>query len=202
MIVCFLLCYTYSKTKHPSYNLCTSFVMLCPLIIFILYRNKSCFFTIQWQKDGTAGIMGSDEKFLSNKQSGILYSTGKSMNEDINKFTIIIRNRPILVLKCEFGFVGSSKGNQYSCNKAKYDTLSVTSFREGAYTIKGKQLSPIIQSDLCGRVLKVVDYISLAPHHCRLPVACGRSVFLPGCPKSCLKVHPRPSSTNNSLNGI
>lgn len=93
------------------------------------------FFTIDWQDNGTAGIKGPDGKYLSNKQTGILYSTGSNF-EDINKFKIIIVNRSVLVLKCDFGFVGL-KGNQYICNKSKYDILHVASAGDGAYTIQG-----------------------------------------------------------------
>ncbi|KAL4239704.1 Fascin [Mactra antiquata] len=95
------------------------------------------FFAIDWQEDGTAGIKGNDGKYLSNKQTGILYSTTSTLEEN-NKFRIIIVNRPILVLKGEFGFVGA-KGTQFICNKAKYDILTVEHVGEGSYTIKGQE---------------------------------------------------------------
>ena len=83
------------------------------------------------------GILGSDGKYLSNKQTGILYSTGTTL-EDINKFKVTIVNRPLLVLKSEFGFVGM-KGNQYICNKSKYDMLKLHAQPgSGIYTIQGK----------------------------------------------------------------
>lgn len=91
-----------------------------------------------WEEDGTVGIKGPDGKFLSNKQTGILYSTGKTL-EDTNKFKLVIVNRPSLVLKSEFGFVGSGfKGSQFVCNKAKYDILKVTPDGNGSYTIQGE----------------------------------------------------------------
>lgn len=100
--------------------------------------TQNSFFEIDWLEDGTVGIKGSDEKYLSNKQTGILYSTGKAL-EDTNRFKIVIVNRPLLVLKCDFGFVGAGlKGSQFICNKAKYDILKVTFDGNGGYTIQGE----------------------------------------------------------------
>lgn len=105
------------------------------MLVTTVFRTPDSFFTIDWQDNGTAGIKGPDGKYLSNKQTGILYSTGSNF-EDINKFKIIIVNRSVLVLKCDFGFVGL-KGNQYICNKSKYDVLHVASAGDGTYTIQG-----------------------------------------------------------------
>ncbi|XP_045213435.2 fascin-like [Mercenaria mercenaria] len=100
--------------------------------------TKNCYFTIDWQDDGTVGIKGPDGKYLSNKPTGILYSTGTDL-QDVNKFRILVTNLPQLVLKSEFGFVGTNpKETQYICNKTKYDMLQVTPDTDGTYTIKNK----------------------------------------------------------------
>lgn len=97
--------------------------------------NKDGFFSIEWQDDGSVGIKGSDGKYLSNKQTGSLYSSSSELG-DQQKFKIIIANRPLLVLKSEFGFIGNKSG-QYICSKAKYDMLSVESTNKDTYVIKG-----------------------------------------------------------------
>ncbi|WAQ97441.1 SING-like protein [Mya arenaria] len=98
-------------------------------------EGAKSFFTIEWQEDGTVGIKGSDGKYLSNKQTGILFSAGTTL-EPTDLFRITIINRPLLVLKSEFGFVGA-KGNQFICSKAKYDSLTLQSAGSGLYTIQG-----------------------------------------------------------------
>lgn len=97
--------------------------------------TKDSFFTIDWQDDGTVGIKGSDGKYLSSKPTGALYSSSSELG-DPQKFKIIITNRPELVLKSEFGYVGHKSG-QYSCSKAKHDKLSVESTSRDTYVIKG-----------------------------------------------------------------
>lgn len=45
-------------------------------------------------------------------------------------------SRPILVLKCEQGFVGP-KGVRLECNKANYETIQVVRGPKGAVYFKG-----------------------------------------------------------------
>lgn len=97
--------------------------------------QPNCYFEIDWQEDGSVGIKGCDGKYLSNKQTGILFSTSSTL-EDNNRFRINIVNRPLLVLKSEFGFVGI-KGSQFICNKSKYDVISVIPKGNGFYNLKG-----------------------------------------------------------------
>lgn len=108
-------------------------------VLFSIFRTKDSFFKFEWFEDGSVAIKGSDGKYLSNKQTGILYSHGDKL-EDVNKFKVTIVNRPLLVLKSEFGFVGT-KGNQYICNKSKYDVLKLqaTSPGSGIYTVQGNR---------------------------------------------------------------
>ena len=103
------------------------------------YRTKASYFKIDWQDDGYVGIQGFDDKYLSNRPTGIIYSTGPTF-EDCNKFRINIVNRPLLILKSEFGYVGTKpKENQYICNKTRYDILQVNyDVKGGFYTIKSK----------------------------------------------------------------
>lgn len=48
----------------------------------------------------------------------------------------MIGYRPILVLKCEQGFVGP-KGVRLECNKANYETIQVIRGPKGAVYFKG-----------------------------------------------------------------
>lgn len=53
---------------------------------------------------------------------------------------LILLFRPILVLKCEQGFVGP-KGVRLECNKANYETIQVIRGPKGAVYFKGKASS-------------------------------------------------------------
>lgn len=98
--------------------------------------TKNGCFTIDWDDDGCAGIKGCDGKYLSNKATGALISSSSELG-DQQKFKIVIVNRPQLVLKSEFGFVGTGTKGQYTCSKAKYDVLSVESTKKDTYIMKG-----------------------------------------------------------------
>ena len=104
-----------------------------------IFRTKDSFFTIDWDDDGCAGIKGTDGKYLSNKATGALISSSSELG-DQQKFRIIIVNRPQLVLKSEFGFLGTGAKGQYTCSKAKYDILSVESTKRDTYIMKGKSI--------------------------------------------------------------
>ena len=106
-----------------------------PSLLFS-FRTKDGFFSIDWQEDGSVGIKGTDGKYLSNKQTGALFSLSSELG-DQQKFKILIVNRPLLVLKGEHGFVGTKMG-QYICNKAKHDMLSLEITSRDTYILKGK----------------------------------------------------------------
>lgn len=72
------------------------------------------------------------------KRSGHLYATAEIVDDNCKYFFYLI-NRPILVLKCEQGFVGyKSAGNtKLECNKATYETIQVERAEKGVVYFKG-----------------------------------------------------------------
>jgi len=73
------------------------------------------------------------------KRSGHLYATNDVIEDNCKYFFYLI-NRPILVLKCEQGFVGyKAAGNwKLECNKAVYECIQVERGEKGVVFFKGQ----------------------------------------------------------------
>lgn len=110
------------------------------LFIFYLYRTQNCMFDIVWHGDGTASIKAANDKYIVPKGTGSMYATSDSVT-DKEKFKVKIVNRPLLVLKSDFGFVGAKNPNaevwEFNCNKVTHDVLFLTPSDSGTYTLKG-----------------------------------------------------------------
>ncbi len=59
---------------------------------------------------------------------------------DLEIFRISLVNRPILVLKCEYGLVGYKNKSSYKleCNKSTFNVVLLEEAEEGFYCLKGK----------------------------------------------------------------
>lgn len=79
--------------------------------------------------------------------NGSLYAVSDSLG-DRERFIMTIINRPLLVLRCDFGFVGfrTPNNSRYECNKAYYDVIYVEQSNSPAYYLKG---SPPSLLSLC-----------------------------------------------------
>ena len=77
-------------------------------------------------------------KYVSTKKNGYLFANCDKI-EDNTKFFFYLVNRPVLVLKCDQGFVDyKSKGSsQLECNKASYETIQVERAEDGMVFFKG-----------------------------------------------------------------
>lgn len=106
--------------------------------------NRRCadaLFEMVWHGDGSVSFRANNGKFLATKRSGHLFATSESI-EDIAKFYFYLINRPILVLKCEQGFVGLRvhSTTKLECNKATYETILVERSTKGVVYFKGTVL--------------------------------------------------------------
>lgn len=101
-------------------------------------RSADALFELVWHGDGSVSFRANNGKFLGTKRSGHLFATSESI-EEIAKFYFYLINRPILVLKCEQGFVGLRQGaTKLECNKATYETITVERSSKGVVYFKGK----------------------------------------------------------------
>lgn len=77
-------------------------------------------------------------KYIGNKKSGHLFANCDSIEDNTRYFFYLI-NRPILVLKCDQGFVGYKAGSvKLECNKASYETIQVERVENGLVHFKGE----------------------------------------------------------------
>lgn len=97
---------------------------------------------MDWQDDGSVAIKASNGRYLTAKMNGSLQATSDALTEK-ERFFVTIINRPILVLKCEFGFVGwrTSTNPRYECNKTTYSVILVehAKGKSAAYYFKGRR---------------------------------------------------------------
>lgn len=101
-------------------------------------RTADALFDLVWHGDGSLSLRANNGKYLGTKRSGHLFATSDTVEEN-SKYYFYLINRPILVLKCEQGFVGfRAPGNtKLECNKATYETILVERGEKGMVHFKG-----------------------------------------------------------------
>ena len=82
--------------------------------------------------------MANNGKFVGTKKSGHLFANCEKGDDNACYYFYLI-NRPVLVLKCDQGFVGykSSSSNKLECNKANYEMIVVERTDRGMVYLKG-----------------------------------------------------------------
>lgn len=110
-------------------------------------RCPNALFELLWHEDGSISFLAQNGKFIGTKKSGHLYANCDVI-EDNARYYFYLINRPILVLKCEQGFVGyktvsasnnpAATSNVLECNKANYETIIVERAEQGKVHFKGQ----------------------------------------------------------------
>jgi len=92
-----------------------------------------------WQDNGTVAMKADNGKFVGAKKSGHLFAN-VDVIEDNSRFFFYLTNRPIMILKCEQGFVGYRMATsvKLDCNKASYATFQVERAEGGLVHFKGQ----------------------------------------------------------------
>ncbi|KAK3108269.1 hypothetical protein FSP39_004590 [Pinctada imbricata] len=102
--------------------------------------STECLFDFEWKGDGKAAIKASNRKYFTNKPIGNAVTSSDVVSEK-EIYVIKLVNRPLIVFKCEYGFVaqktsGSNK-TEYICNKSMYDVILLEQEENGVYHLKG-----------------------------------------------------------------
>ena len=98
------------------------------------FSEASSQFEIEWMGPMIA-IKGSNGKYISIKANGQMAANSAELGDNC-KFVLEIINRPILVLRGEFGFVGvKGASSVLECNRSQYDIFLVEG-DAGTYKIK------------------------------------------------------------------
>ncbi|CAG9839656.1 unnamed protein product [Diabrotica balteata] len=102
-------------------------------------RSSNALFDLSWQTDGSVAFRANNGRYVITKRSGHLYATSDAI-DDTCKYFFYLVNRPILVLKCEQGFVGykSTSNPKLECNKATYETIQVERGEKGIVYFKSQ----------------------------------------------------------------
>jgi hypothetical protein len=110
----------------------------------VLNSGVEGLFVLEWTTEGYITVKASNGRYVGAKMNGSLCADTNAVSEKC-KFFITLTNRPLLVLKCEFGFVGfkTATNPRIECNKATYDMfhLEHTGGESSVYYIQGKFLS-------------------------------------------------------------
>ena len=124
-----------SLSKIPIYLVSKAIVLTLSNNFF---RCKDGLFELVWDEDGTVTLKANNDKFIGTKKSGHLFANRDAMDEN-TKYYFYLINRPVLVLKCDQGFVGykSSSSTRLECNKATYETIVVERTDKGMVHLKG-----------------------------------------------------------------
>ena len=103
-------------------------------------RHQNCFFDIVWIKAGHVVLKASNGKYIMATATGHMKATSDTVT-DLEIFRISLVNRPILVLKCEYGLVGYKNKANYKleCNKSTFNVIMLEESEDltGYYCLKG-----------------------------------------------------------------
>lgn len=123
---------------------CTFIMQLLP----VCFRSAKSLFDLEYLGDGKVAMRAANDKYVSAHFNGSLCAINDSL-EAKNRFYMTLVNRPVLVLMCDYGFVGAKTAGsaRLECNKAHYDYIFVehTNGESGVYYLKGEhRLSPYL----------------------------------------------------------
>jgi hypothetical protein len=121
-------------------------------VLFLSCRSSNALFELIWHEDGSISFRGNNGKFIGTKKSGHLYANCDSHDEENTKYFFYLVNRPVLVLKCEQGFVGyraAAGSSKLECNKASYETIQVERADKGQVFFKGESPSGVRLTIIC-----------------------------------------------------
>eukprot|EP00918_Siedleckia_nematoides_P086198 GHVU01189753.1.p1 GENE.GHVU01189753.1~~GHVU01189753.1.p1 ORF type:complete len:511 (+),score=69.79 GHVU01189753.1:237-1769(+) len=103
--------------------------------------SQSGLFTFEYHEDGRMSIKATNGRYLTARLNGSLYAVSDAVTNK-EKFTITILNRPILILKCDYGFIGfkTPSNPRLECNKSASEIfyLEHANGESTSYFIKGQ----------------------------------------------------------------
>ncbi|XP_065181160.1 fascin-like [Sycon ciliatum] len=105
-------------------------------------RDDACWYDVKW--DGQYIMLQTcSGKFVTMKPNGTLATNGEDGDDPKCRFIFTLINRPILVLRGEYGFIQpkSGKSGRYDCNRSGYEVLKMSATR-GVYTLVGANGKP------------------------------------------------------------
>ncbi|XP_076843392.1 fascin-2a [Brachyhypopomus gauderio] len=145
-------------------------------------------FHVDWLGRAVA-LKASNGKYVSTKGNGQLAATGDTLG-DGELFQLRLINRPILVLRGEFGFVCHHRSsNTLNVNRTTYDIFSLC-FSDGAYHIKsgdGKFWYVSSSGLVCSDGDEPEDFTLELQDHGRLAIRGKNGLYLRGDPSGALK---------------
>lgn len=105
---------------------------------YLKNREFNCLFEICWVKSGHVVMKAANGKYLTAAATGHMRAVSENIT-DMEIFRISLVNRPILVLKCEYGLVGYKNKTSYKleCNKSTFNVIMLEESENGCYHLKG-----------------------------------------------------------------
>ncbi|XP_062585355.1 protein singed-like [Saccostrea cucullata] len=104
--------------------------------------SEDTLFEIIWLSNGKVSIKGPNGKRLVSKGTGNLVA---NLPEDVEDegFQIRIQNRPVVVLRCDFGFIGiktatGSNKDEYICTKPTPSVITLNQMEDGRYSLQSE----------------------------------------------------------------
>ena len=100
---------------------------------------SAALFDLIWLEDGAVAFKAENGKYVGTKKSGHLFANVDTI-EERSKYYFYLTNRPILVLRCQQGFVGcrGASDQRLECNLASYATIQVERASQGQVHFKGQ----------------------------------------------------------------
>lgn len=109
------------------------------MTVFVV-SQLNIYFDLIWLRAGHVALRAANGKFVSSAATGHMRASS-DMITDLEVFRISLVNRPILVLKCEYGLVGYKNKTNFKleCNKSTFNVIMLEESIDslGYYYLKG-----------------------------------------------------------------
>ena len=147
-------------------------------------RDDSCWFDVAWKNEYIT-MQTASGKYVMMKPNGTLATTGEDPEDPKCQFVFTLINRPIIVLRGEYGFIQpkSGKTGRYDCNRSGYEVLTLNA-NHGAYTLSGANGKPWLMDEAtksfsADGTEPFVVYLELI-RHTRMLIKCPNGSYLRG----------------------
>lgn len=145
-------------------------------------KMSNCLFKLEWE-GGAVHILAANGKYLTIRPNGQLVAKSSSAGPN-ETFYIRLVNRPLLVLKSEFGFLGKKKAiktePEYMCNKSDGEIMELKYHEKGQYFIKGDNSKFWSMSDtaIVAKSKQPEPFVIQILGHCKMAILAPNKKFI------------------------
>ncbi|XP_013420441.1 fascin [Lingula anatina] len=146
--------------------------------------SPKVYFDLEWHSNGFVSLKASNNSYVTARMNGSLYAVSDTVT-DKEKFMLTLVNRPILVLKGQYGFVGFKTPNspKLDCARSVYDIITLSQNPDGTYCMKapnGNYLAVTSDGSIAAENATPYKFILELREHSKFAIKAENGCYLKG----------------------